>query len=661
MKSAIPILLTVLALAALVAAVFGSYASALGGGFVYDDPLLILENPQVTNPEVGFLSLFVEPYFGAGGGGAGFYRPLMTLLFRFEFGLFGQNPRGFHFTNVLIHAGGCIFLFLLLIYLDAPRIVSFVASLFFAVHPVTTESIAWISGRTDPLVFILMMVSLLYLCRHWKSGFTSREGDRMIFPFAISLFFFLCALLVKEIAYVFILAIAVLAIGIYGTRFLKFGAYASLLILVIAVRCLIPEGEAVEFFTGRGEWWERGLTFLSVIPDYLGKIFWPFHLSLARPADLVSSPLNLRVLAGLFILIAGGAALVFGIKRKNAALAVGAVIFLSTLLAVSNLVPIPYGFREMDFPFFERYLYIPLAGLLMMLAGLTANRKGWLVPALALLAALLCCPVLGHGTWKRCRDWRDDETLFLSGIKSWWGSPTLWFNLGQAFFDGEKYLEAQAAFHRAALLDPKLSMARVQEAMALHELGRVEETKTLLRKTLEAEPENWQAWEALGIVSAVESRWLKTIEYYSRAAMILKDCSGHGRIFAAVLASRNEAARRLRPEVEALYLEKKDYSRVLAMTDELLMWHPGCAWAYEARGVALAEMGEEDGALGALEAAVALDEAQSLVAMGKLIELYAKKGRVEEAKRLQYRLRQYLERLDLPEDLRKRADEMKGK
>lgn len=661
MKSATHFLLTVLALAALVAAVFGSYSSALGNGFVYDDCLLILENPQVANPEAGFLSLFAEPYFGAGGGGAGFYRPLMTLLFRFEFGLFGQNPHGFHFTNLLIHTGGCIFLFLLLIYLNAPRIVSFVAALFFAVHPVTTESIAWISGRTDPLVFMLMILSLLYLCRLWNCGSMPREGDKTLFPFVLSLFFFLCALLVKEIAYVFILAIAVLAIGIYGTHFLKFCAYASILILVVAVRWFIPEGENVEFFTGRGDWWERGLTFLSVIPDYLGKIFWPFHLSLARPMDLVTSPLNLRVLAGLFVLLAGGAALVFGLRRKNAALAVGAVIFLTALLAVSNLVPIPYGFREMDFPFFERYLYIPLAGLLMMLAGLAAGRKGWLVPALALLAALLCCPVLGHTTWKRCQDWRDDETLFFSGIKSWMGSPTLWFNLGQALFDGEKYLRAQAAFHQAGLLDPKLSMARVQEAMALHEMGRAEEAKALLQKIVDAEPENWQAWEALGIVSAVEARWLKTAEYYTRAAMILKDRSGHDRIFAAVLASRSEAARRLRPEVEALYLGKKDYSSVVAITDELLKWHPGCAWAYEVRGLAFVEKGEEDEALRALEAAVALDESQSLAAMGKLIELYAKRGRVEEAKRLQYRLRQYLERMDLPEDLRKRMDELKGK
>ena len=133
-------------------------------------------------------------------------------------------------------------------------------------------------------------------------------------------------------------------------------------------------------------------------------------------------------------------------------------------------------------------------------------------------------------------------------------------------------------------MDHRYRCAEMHEAMALYNMKRVEEAEELLQRVIEKVPD-WQAWEALGAVSAGEGRWMKALEYYSRAAALLESRPGMDRITVAVKASRDEACRRLKPEAEALYVDRKDYAGLVAMTDEITRWHPGCAWAYEAKGL----------------------------------------------------------------------------
>ena len=191
--------MTALSLAAVAAAVFAAYSVTLDHDFVYDDPLLILDNPVVTDPSVSFVKAFTTPYFGAGGGGMGYYRPLMTFTFRIEHWLYRGEPFGFHLDNLLIHLGACFMVFFLLIRLGASRTGGFLAALVLAAHPVTTESVAWISGRTDPFAFLFMGVSLLLFLRVLEI--------RRRTLYLTSLLFFLASMLVKEIGVILLFVI----------------------------------------------------------------------------------------------------------------------------------------------------------------------------------------------------------------------------------------------------------------------------------------------------------------------------------------------------------------------------------------------------------------------------------------------------------------------
>ena len=119
------------------------------------------------------------------------------------------------------------------------------------------------------------------------------------------------------------------------------------------------------------------------------------------------------------------------------------------------------------------------------------------------------------------------------------------------------------------------------------------------------------------------------------------------------MASRNNCLIKIRAELQELYLYRKDYAQVLEKAKKVLDLVPGTVWAHEARGLAFLELGQKEEAMGELERAVLLDPAQSVVAMGKLIEIYLGRGEEEKAREMQARLKKILGKLPVSHPPRK--------
>ncbi|MHC4943478.1 MAG: tetratricopeptide repeat protein [Planctomycetota bacterium] len=643
MKAKTDLFLFLLSLGLIAAAVFFSYRGILDGEFVYDDPLLIHDSPLVADPEASMWDAFSQPYFGAGGQGVGFYRPLMTLLFRLEYKLFEAEAWGFHLDNLLIHLGACWTLFGLFVLLGACRPWALAGALLMAVHPVTTESVAWISGRTDPLALLFMLLSLIFLVGFLRTRQEGRIKHQRQWMITLSLISFIAALLTKEIAY--LLPVAVLLVLFAADRdemgfeekpaksvWLIFGTFVGLAVLLFILASALPQTDDAELYSGRGTGWERGLTFLALLPAYLAKLCWPFDLNIAHPVVLINEVINPFVGAGLLILLMGILLFILALRKRSLMPALGLSFFLLALLAVSNTVfPIYYGLREMDFPFFERYLYIPLAGLLTVFTSLAPRRPGRFIAFAPLILVLCLCPFLGTVTKARSNEWRDNVSLFLVGVERFPESPSLTFNLGQAFMEAGKFREARSAFYSAYHLDESLDMARVQEAVALAGYSDVEDGVALLEEILDADPENGQAWEAMGFIYGRAGQWLDAYEAYSRALPLV----GHDPI---TRSSRDLAAKGVKAELETLFLEKKDFEAVLERADRVLAWYPQCTWALEARGLALYEMGKEKEAKKTFEACLRSAEIPPVRAMAALIEIYEREGQAEKAEALRIEL-----------------------
>ena len=147
------------------------YLPTLSSGFLWDDIQLISYPQRVGDNPYAFF--FV---------GGVYYRPLIHLSMNFDYSIWHLNPVGYHITNVVLHTANSILVFFLCFYLfrfsfanlkDSPaelnnhiRVIatSLLAAVLFALHPIHTESVAWISGRTDILTtFFFLLAFISYL------------------------------------------------------------------------------------------------------------------------------------------------------------------------------------------------------------------------------------------------------------------------------------------------------------------------------------------------------------------------------------------------------------------------------------------------------------------------------------------------------------------
>jgi len=169
----------------------GCYLNALGGPFILDDYGDIVNNPIIQGK--GHLpEIFTTPFISASKG-RGLYRPITVLTYWIGPRLFGPNPFGFHLENLLWHTATALLLLVLLRGLwPAEPLMAFGAAALFAVHPVHTEAVSYISGRSD------VLAAFWGLLAFWAHRRADREGSPASLWRAAALAAWLVALGAKE-------------------------------------------------------------------------------------------------------------------------------------------------------------------------------------------------------------------------------------------------------------------------------------------------------------------------------------------------------------------------------------------------------------------------------------------------------------------------------
>ena len=175
---------------------FAVFANSLSGEFVYDDGRQIVRNPLIQDNALIGKALTSDVWAFKGDGtytASNYWRPTFTAFHILNFRLFGLSPFGWHFLNLLLHAGICALVFLLLRRWDLSSGLAFAVALIFAAHPVHVESVAWISGSPD-LLFGAAFLGSLWFADKWAA---ERSGS---FNLVIALVLYALALGAKEVA-----------------------------------------------------------------------------------------------------------------------------------------------------------------------------------------------------------------------------------------------------------------------------------------------------------------------------------------------------------------------------------------------------------------------------------------------------------------------------
>jgi len=445
------------------------YVNTLQNGFVYDDNHEVLTNPYIRSfAHVGdIFSTRILAHLGVRGA-TNYYRPISIFGFLLCYKLFGLLPYGFHLANLLLHALIVCALFGLTQRLFHDQWLAFAAAAIFALHPIHTESVAWVSGITD------LELAVFYLGTFWFFLASARpQGARSEWAQLGMAGSFALALLSKEQAVTLPLTAMVYEHFYRGDRARttwrqKVSRYAALWLLMVVYvlfRVRFFGAFAPVLLTRNVSWYEAILSAAPLAGEYLWKMIWPFHLIAYYPFHKRVTPLDPRVLAGVAAL--GLCALAFGALWKRAhRVSFGFIWFFI------NIAPVLNSRWLGPNVFTERYLYLPSVGLCWVAAwGIreTWNRNAarprvWRVAfgtALGVLALLAFVRIV-----IRNRDWRDDATYYRVTLAAVPEAGSLRLNLGAVYWNHMQPDAAELEWKQALKTSP-------ESAPLLNNLGLV--------------------------------------------------------------------------------------------------------------------------------------------------------------------------------------------
>jgi len=366
------------------------YLNSLGGEFIWDDLAFIRDNTFLRDwsNSPGIFTARATTSMDVGGGSVRYnlYRPLQWLTFMADYSLWGLNPVGYHLTNIILHVSSALILFWLITLLFGNRLLSFLTALFFVIHPVHTEAVAYISGRADPLGLIFMLAAF---------GFYVKYSNEKKASFCvIALISYILAILSRESS--LILPVLLLLYHFIFKRKVKLNLYLALagitaayitfrmmMINVLLAGKTIPAGTFLERLPGA----------FAAICGYFRLLVIPFnlHMEYGKPVFSLSDP---AVIIGM-VIIASSAIYAF-LRRRDNLILFSILWFYTTLLPSLNLYPVGAYMAE-------HWLYLPSIGAFLLLAGLLirlVNRRlsGLVIIALVVFYSLLT--IQQNGYWK---------------------------------------------------------------------------------------------------------------------------------------------------------------------------------------------------------------------------------------------------------------------
>jgi hypothetical protein len=410
----------------IVVIVLGGYLCALQAGFLAVDDVDTIKHIQ--SGKIVVTDLFTR--------GGEYYRPLALLSLLTDFYLYGGNPVGYHLTSILLHLANALLVYALASALlrerQADGFYPFLAALLFAVHPVNTEAVIWISARPDVLCCFFSLLCLLVV-----TG-AARKVSPAYFP-AVFLSF-LCALMAKEASLFLPLLIASWLWMERKTVGVRNGvATLGALLAAAGVYFVLRKGLPAVFGPSVTPGGGSGGHPLSCILDgaaaygfYIRKLFYPF------PLNIAITEINTTFGIAIFVFSSVVAALGW-LKEKT-------LRFPLAFLGLSLLPPLGAVFFAIPWtPFAERYLYLPSVALALC-AAVVFQRFLAGVPRPALV---ICMLVLLIPTVSRARMWTRPIPFWEDAAEKSPGFGTVRLVLAAEYLQAGRCLDAEQAFRLA--------------------------------------------------------------------------------------------------------------------------------------------------------------------------------------------------------------------
>jgi Flp pilus assembly protein TadD len=601
----------------------------LGAAYVYDDEVLIRTNRWVQDASV-LTQLPAKPLLASPPvGTTNYYRPLVVVLYNLTWQSLGGRPLAFHLLNVLVHMLNATLLLLLVARVTAvSNLVAVGAALLFAVHPLTSEAVAWPSCLPELGYTAFGLAALLFHLSAWNQKDVPARKRRIAAYVSFAL-----ACSCKETALAIIPLVAVLELWIRPGRESKSrsqprAAGRSVVpYVVVAAMFMAARTAVLGGLVARGEHGSMTVANSILSAPWLLLLYWksmlvPIPLLVEHVIPLVESATDPRFILG--VVGAGAVRLaIVRMRRKRPDLAFAACL---SLLPVLPALYLPALGRD---PFAERYAYLGIAGMCWLILGSVdavfgARRTAaprWVMPS------LLTVLVVGASarTIVRCGDWHDDESLGRASMRdepraaigyllvgNWQARSGRKGDALTTFEDGVAHAgdsvdlqinaiglgtelgrvgpeEAIAAYQRLVPLAPGNASIPFNLGQVLLESGRRDEARAAFTHALELAPASVGALTALAVVASQNGDTAASVAFCRRA-----------------LAVDDHSTAALQQLGVAL-MRSGDFPGAVAAHERAVKLDPGDKDSLSRLGVAYARTGRLDDARRAFEQALAID------------------------------------------------------
>jgi protein O-mannosyl-transferase len=489
------------------------YRPAWNGGFLWDDDAYVTNNDLLTASDglrrIWFSLDSPSQYF-----------PLVYTTFRIERALWGLNPSGYHWVNLLLHVANALLVWRVLARLNVPG--AWLAGAIFALHPVQVESVAWITERKNVLMGFFFLLTLLAWIAFVDEGTRRRWGF-----YWLALVLYALALSAKTTACT--LPAALLLIlwlqkkPINRERILQIVPF---LILGLAMGLLAMWWERYHQGTSRAVFAflnpiERVLVASRAFWFYLSKLIWPSNLTFIYPRWNISAAHLLDytwLLAGIVLCV-----MIYFLRRYvGRSLEVAAAFFVAMLSPVLGFIML-YTFRYTFVA--DHYQYLGCIGPIALASAAVVTFADAFKQSrgLILSAAVGVLATLAVLAWRQSAMYGDIETLWRTTLVR---NPTSWMahnNLGIVLFQKGQLDEAIAHYRTTLQMQPNFWDADYNLGTALLGKGEVDEALAHCKKAVAAEPNDPDAQVALGNALVQKGHIDEAIIHYQNALAVRPD------------------------------------------------------------------------------------------------------------------------------------------
>lgn len=512
------------------------------GGFIYsfnlhnqlfwDDDDWIIRNNFVHTISWDNIKFWLTHDTLAGVGlESNYYRPFLFFTFALNYVISGIKPLGYHLFSNLIHIANGLLVFLLIRQVFKKKLLAFLTSLIFLIHPLQTEAITYISGRGDALVAMFMFLGLLFF---YKSETTKHTIRYRLFTISL----LVLGLLSRETAIIFPFLALVFYISFISKEgivvsikrgIIKIWPYFAVALVYGILRLTVLNFQnTLNFYTAPNIYSEnllyRFFTFMHVLVDYFKLLFIPTNLHMERSMMVHTSLFQWPVWLGVLIVLGVLAVLYRLYANRHPDFKIWLFswgLFFIAIGPVSGIAPI-------NSLIYEHWLYLPMAGFWLIIAfylvklfDLLRSRKNTIGYWIVVAGLLVYFSFLGYQSIQRNILWGNQLAFYLDILKYEPVSSRINNNVGNIYYNKKDLENAEKYYRIAASQEDIFAEPHFNLGTILQSRGDIYGAIKLYEKAIEINPNFYYSYQNLSVIYAQQDNLTKAIENIEKLKLLL--------------------------------------------------------------------------------------------------------------------------------------------